>query len=162
MDIAAVLLWALALILVLGGLAGLLLPALPGAPLLFAGLLLAAWIEDFAHVGPATLVLLGLLAALSYLVDFLATAFGARRFGASPRAAWGAALGGLLGLAFGLPGVLLGPFLGAVAAELTLRRDWRASGLAGVGATVGLALGAAAKLALGFSMLGVFLLVRFL
>ena len=162
MDIAVVLLWILALFLVLTGLAGVILPALPGAPLLFAGLLLAAWIEDFAYVGPTTLVILGLLAVLGYLVDFLASAFGAKRFGASPRAAWGAAIGALVGLLFGLPGVLLGPFFGAVAAELSLRRDWRASGRAGLGATVGLALGAAAKMALAFSMLGVFLAVRFL
>ena len=157
------LLWlALAALLVLLGIAGLVLPALPGAPLLFAGFLLAAWAEGFAYVGGGTLALLGALAVLAYLVDFAAGAFGAKRFGASRAGVAGAALGALLGLFFGLPGVLLGPFAGAVAGELLVaRRKPAEAGRAGVGATLGLALGAAAKLALGFTMLGIFLLARF-
>ena len=156
------LLWLLAALLILAGLAGLVLPALPGAPLLFLGLVAAAWAEDFAPVGWGTLTVLGGLAVLTYVVDFAAGAFGAKRFGASGRAVAGAALGTVLGLFFGLPGVLLGPFFGAVAGELTRTRDLRAAGAAGVGATLGLALGAAAKIALAFAMLGIFLAVRLL
>lgn len=160
--VAEVLLWVIAAILVVAGLLGLVLPALPGAPLLFAGLLLAAWAEGFAYVGTGTLVVLALLALLTYAVDFAASAFGAKRFGASKRAVAGALLGALVGLFFGLPGVLLGPFVGAVIGELTAQRSLRDAGRAGVGATVGLALGAAAKLALAFSMLGIFGLARFM
>ncbi|MDC4202937.1 MAG: DUF456 family protein [Candidatus Manganitrophus sp.] len=155
------LLWILAVVLIVLGLAGLVLPALPGAPLLFVGLLLAAWAEDFVYVGGWTLAALGGMAVLTYLVDFAATAFGAKRFGASRRAMAGAAIGALVGLFFGLPGVLLGPFVGAVIGELTERRDLAAAGRAGVGASLGLALGAAAKLALGFAMVGIFLVARF-
>ena len=156
------LLWILAAILIVAGLAGLLLPALPGAPLLLLGLVAAAWAEGFAYVGWGTLSVLGGLAILTYVVDFAAGAFGARRFGASGRAVAGAALGTLFGLLFGLLGVLLGPFVGAVVGELTLRRELRAAGKAGIGATLGLALGAAAKIALAFTMLGVFFVVRLL
>lgn len=156
------LLWILAAVLIVLGLAGLVLPALPGAPLLFVGLLLAAWAEDFVYVGGWTLTALGVMAVLTYLVDFAATAFGAKRFGASRRAAAGAAIGALAGLFLGLPGVLLGPFVGAVIGELTARRDLAAAGRAGVGASLGLALGAAAKLALGFAMVGIFLVARFI
>ena len=156
-----VLLWVLAAVLVLAGLLGLILPALPGAPLLFAGLLVAAWVEDFSYVGGGTLAVLGALALLTYAVDFVASALGARRFGASNRAIVGAAIGALVGIFFGLPGILLGPFVGAVVGELTGRRGPRDAARAGVGATVGLALGAAAKLALAFSMLGFFALARF-
>jgi len=158
---ADVLLWLLAAVLVLAGLLGLILPALPGAPLLFAGLLVAAWVEDFSYVGSGTLGVLGALALLTYAVDFAASAFGAKRFGASNRAVVGAALGALVGIFFGLPGILLGPFVGAVLGELTGRRGPRNAARAGGGATVGLALGAAAKLALAFSMLGIFALARF-
>jgi uncharacterized protein len=157
-----VLLWILAVALVFAGLAGMLLPALPGAPLLFAGLLMAAWAEDFTYVGTKTLIVLGIMAALSYALDFAATALGARRFGASSRAITGAALGTVVGLFFGLPGLVLGPFLGAVAGELTARRDLQAAAGAGIGAFLGLLLATAGKLALGFAMLGLFLLVRFL
>lgn len=156
-----VLLWVLALALVVIGLLGLVLPALPGAPLLFGGLLVAAWAERFAYVGPGTLVTLGFLALGTYAVDFAAGALGAKRFGASTRAVVGAAIGAVVGLFFGLPGVFLGPFVGAALGELSARRTLRAAGRAGVGASLGLVLGAAAKLALGFAMLGLFLIARF-
>lgn len=155
-------LWILAGLLVAAGLAGLVLPGLPGAPLLFVGLLLAAWIEDFAHVGAGTLVILGFMAAATYAVELAATAFGSRRFGASPQALWGAMAGGLIGLFFGLVGVLVGPFLGAVVGELWARGGWRQAGLSGVGASVGLAIGVAGKVALGSAMIGLFVLQRLL
>ncbi|ALC16224.1 hypothetical protein DSOUD_1445 [Desulfuromonas soudanensis] len=156
------LLLLLAAALALVGFAGLLLPALPGMPLIFAGLLVAAWAEDFAYVGWRTLTALGGLTVLGILADFVAGSFGARHFGASRRAAIGAAVGALVGLFFGIAGVLLGPFVGAIVFEFTVRSDLRASGRAGVGAALGLALGVAAKMALAFAMLGLFLAVRFL
>jgi uncharacterized protein len=153
--------WVLAVILTIAGLAGLVLPALPGPLLLFAGLWTAAWAESFVHVGAKTLVALGVMAALAWLADFAAGAFGARRYGASSRSVWGATIGALVGMFFGLPGLLLGPFIGALVGEFSTRRELGAAGRAGWGATVGLVLGTAAKLALGLGMLGLFLVVRF-
>ncbi len=161
MDLATVGLWTLAGVLVAGGMAGLVLPVLPGAPLLLAGLVLAAWIEDFAYLGAGTLAAISVLGVLAIAVDLVASAFGARRYGASGRAMLGASIGAVVGLFFGLVGVLIGPFVGAVLGELTVRRDLGAAGRAGVGATIGLALGTAAKLALGFVMLGIALFMRF-
>lgn len=155
------LIWITAVLLVAAGLAGLVLPALPGPLLVFAGLLLAAWAEGFAYVGTKTLIALGIMAALASLADYVAGAFGARRYGASYRSVAGAALGAVVGIFFGLPGLLLGPFIGALVGELAERRDLIAAGRAGWGATLGLVLGTAAKLALGFTMVGLFLLVRF-
>jgi uncharacterized protein len=157
-----ILAWILAILLIVLGLAGLVLPVLPGPLLLFLGLLVAAWAEGFAFIGTGTLIALGIMAALAMLADFVAGALGARRYGSSPRAMLGAALGAVVGLFFGLPGLLLGPFAGALLGELTARRDLQAASRAGWGATIGLALGIAAKLALGFAMVGLFLLVRFL
>jgi len=157
-----ILLFLLALILVAAGLAGLVFPVLPGAPVLFAGLVVAAWAEGFEHVSTGTLIVLGVMALLMYLVDFLASAFGAKRFGASPRAIIGATIGAIVGIFFGIPGILLGPFIGAVLGELTAHSDLKTAGRAGIGATVGLALGAAAKLALAVAMVGLFVVVRFL
>jgi uncharacterized protein YqgC (DUF456 family) len=155
------LLLIVAALLIVAGLAGLVLPALPGAPLLFAGFLLAAWAENFAYVRPWTLALIALLAALTYAVDFWATMFGAKKFGASRRAILGALLGALIGIFLGFPGVLLGPFIGAVIGELSARRSVRDATRAGIGATVGLVLGAALKIALAFSMIGIFIVARF-
>lgn len=157
-----IVLWILAALLAAAGLAGLVLPAVPGAPLLFAGLFFAAWIEDFQYVGTGTLIALGAMAALTYVLDFIASALGARRFGASARSIVGATLGAVIGIFFGLAGILLGPFIGAVIGELTVRRDLRGAARAGFGAFIGLVLATAGKLALGFTMLGLFLLVRFL
>jgi len=153
-----VLVYALAVALVLAGVVGLVLPALPGAPLVFAGLVLAAWADGFAHVGAGMLATLALLTLLTLVVDAGASALTARRFGASGRAVAGAVIGGVVGLAFGLPGILLGPFAGAVVGELSARRGLREAGWSGVGATLGLAVGGALKLALAGAMLGLFVL----
>lgn len=159
---ADLLLWTLAVLLVALGVAGLLLPALPGAPLIFLGLAAAAWADDFAYVGWGWLLLLGALAALTFVVDFAATALGAQRFGASPRAVLGAIVGGFLGLFFFPLGLLLGPFLGALLAELSQRRDLEAAQRAGFGAALGFVLGSAAKLGIAFTMIGLFAGLRFL
>lgn len=155
-------LWLLAALLIAAGLAGLVLPAIPGIPLVFAGLVLLAWAENFAYVGWGTLTILGLLAVLGYGIDLLAAALGAKRFGASPRAVTGAALGTLAGMFFGLPGIVLGPFAGAVVGEFSARASLRAAAQAGVGATLGLLFGALLKIALAFTMLGVFVFARVL
>ena len=155
-------LWLLAILLIAAGLAAIVLPVLPGAPLLFAGLMLAAWAENFTYVGLWTLVTLAVLALLTYGVDFWATMVGAKKFGASKRAVIGAVIGSIVGVFLGFPGVIFGPFIGAVIGELLAQRNLTAATRAGMGATVGLVLGAALKLALAFAMIGVFIVVRFL
>lgn len=155
-----IILWITAAALVIVGLAGLALPALPGAPLLFMGLFAAAWAEGFTYVGQWTLITLGVIAVLTYAVDFAAGAFGAKRFGASTRSVIGAAIGAVVGLFFGIIGVFVGPFIGAVIGELTKSPDIFKAGKAGIGATVGLVIGAAAKLSLGITMLMIYILMR--
>ncbi len=152
--------WFVAILLMGVGFAGMILPGLPGAPVLFAGMFVGAWIDDFELVGVGTVVALGAMAAATYAVDFAAGALGASRFGASRRGMIGAAVGAFVGLFFGLLGVLVGPFVGAVLGELSAQRALPEAGRAGLGASLGLALGAAAKLALGFSMFGIFVLAR--
>ncbi len=154
----APLLWLVAATLVLAGLVGVVLPVMPGAVLVYLGLLLAAWIDGFTRVGPITIVVLTLATTLVYVIDFAAGTYGAKHLGASRRAVWGAAIGTLVGLFFGLPGILIGPFLGAVAGEYTAHRQLAKAGRAGAGTWLGLALGAAAKVALVFGMLALFTL----
>jgi uncharacterized protein YqgC (DUF456 family) len=149
--------WILAALVVIAGLLGTVVPALPGIPLMFAGLVMAAWITDFEPVGWGTLGVLAVLTILSLIIDFMAAAFGAKGQGASPRAFWGATLGAIVGMFFGLPGIILGPFIGAVAAELAAGRGAQQAGRSGYGVWIGLVLGTAAKLAIAFLMLGIFL-----
>jgi len=145
-------------ILVVAGLAGTILPALPGVPLVFAGMLLAAWADHFTRISVWTIVLLAILTALSVLVDVFATALGAKRVGAGKLAMIGAALGTFAGIFFGLPGLIVGPFAGAVAAELIGGRELAHASKIGFGTWMGLALGTAFKVALAFAMLGIFAL----
>jgi uncharacterized protein len=147
--------WILALLLVLLGLAGTVLPGLPGPILVFAGIVMAAWADDFARIGPWTLAVLGIMTAVAHLIDFAAAALGVRRAGASGRAVAGAGLGALIGLLYGLPGLIIGPFVGAALAELTVRPDLRAAGKAGAAAWIGFIIGNIAKVAILVTMLAV-------
>lgn len=155
------LLWIVVVLLVAVGIAGAVLPALPGAVLVFAGLLLGAWIDDFSYVGRGSLLVLAVMAVGTYSVDFAASALGAQRAGADKRAIIGAALGAVVGLFFGLPGILLGPFIGAVLGEYLAQRDLERAGKVGLATWLGMALGSAAKLALVLSMIVFFLFQRF-
>ena len=151
-----VVLWVVAVLLVGVGVVGIVVPALPGTILIFAGLLAAAWADDFMRVGPLMLVVIAIVGVATYGVDFVATALGAKHLGASKRAMAGAALGTVLGFFLGLPGIIIGPFLGAIAGELTVHRDWKRVGKAGVAAWIGFAVGTAVKVALAFLMIGLF------
>lgn len=155
-------LWIISAILTFTGLAGLLLPLVPGAPLLFLGLLLGAWAEGFRYIGLWTLLALAGMAALTYVVEFAASILGVKKYGGSRRAMLGAAVGGIVGIFLGIPGILLGPFVGAVIGELSLQRSLDEASRAGFGTVVGLAIGVAGKLAIGITMIGTFLLIRLL
>ena len=150
------LLHVLAGLLIFVGLLGTVLPVLPGLPVMFAGMWLAAWNDGYTRIGTGTLVLLGVLTVVSIAVDVFASLIGAKRVGASRKALWGAAIGGLLGVFFGLPGLLLGPFLGAVGGEMADGRSRREAMKVGAGTWVGIAVGTALKVALAIAMLGVF------
>lgn len=148
--------YVLAGVLILIGVAGVILPALPGLPLVFVGMLLAAWAGNFEQIGWVTLTLLGLLTLLSLAVDVFSTAIGAQRVGASRKALLGSVLGSLIGLFFMPIGLLVGPFVGALAGELWHSREWRKATKVGFGTWLGIVIGVVLKLGLTFAMLGLF------
>lgn len=156
-----VLLYLLAGLLIVVGILGVILPALPGLPLVFGGMLLAAWVDGFERIGVWTLIILGVLTVLSLLIDIVATAMGAKRVGASKAAIVGAMLGTIAGLFFGIIGIFIAPFIGAVLGELLHRQKLERSDVShaakiGLGTWFGIMLGVISKLALGFAMLGLF------
>ena len=148
-------LYALAVLLVLGGLVGVVAPVLPGGPLIFAGILLVAWADGFARIGWAPLVLCAVLTVLMALADWVSAALGAKRVGASRWGIAGAFAGVIAGMFFGLPGILLGPFVGAALFEYLRDRDLARAARVGGGTTLGFLLGTAVKYALAAAMLGV-------
>ena len=149
-------LWAIAIALILIGGAGTILPALPGATLVFVGIVLAAWIDHFTRIPVWLIVVLGVLTALAWIVDYAAAALGAKRAGASKLALVGAVAGTLAGIFSGLWGLLFMPLAGAAIGEYVAQRDLRRAGKVGVATWIGLLLGTAAKVAIVFAMIGIF------
>ena len=152
----------LAIILVVVGLAGTVLPALPGVPLIFGGLLLVAYLDGFNKVGVFTLVILGVLAVIAFAVDYVAAMMGAKRAGASRLAVIGATLGTIGGLFFGFVGIIIGPFAGAAVGEFIARKDALQAGKVGFATWLGIVIGTAAKLGIAFLMIGLFCFNYFL
>jgi uncharacterized protein YqgC (DUF456 family) len=153
---ASIWLWLLSAALILVGLAGTVLPALPGTVLVLAGIVLGAWIDDFTRVGGLTLTLVAVLAALAWALDYVAGLMGARKVGASRQALIGAALGTVVGLFMGLVGVLFMPLVGAAVGEYLARRDHGQALKVGTATWLGMMLGMIAKVVLAFVMVGVF------
>ncbi len=148
-------LWIAAVMLILVGIVGTVLPALPGVPLIFAGVLLAAWVDDFQRIGIWTLVVLAVLAVIGVAADYAAAALSARRVGASRQGIIGAALGTLAGIFTGLWGLVFMPLVGAGVGEFLAHRDAMRAGKVGVATWIGLLVGTAVKIAIAFTMIGV-------
>jgi uncharacterized protein YqgC (DUF456 family) len=163
-GVPAVLWWIVSAAMVLTGLAGTVLPVLPGTLLVLAGLFVGAWIDGFARVGGGPLIAIAVLALLAWATDVVAALLGAKAAGASRWALLGAAVGTVVGLLMGLVGVLFMPFVGAVLGEwYALRRQppgdadpTRRALRVGTATWIGLLVGTAVKLALVFMMVGVF------
>jgi uncharacterized protein YqgC (DUF456 family) len=150
-------LWVVAVLLILVGVAGTVLPALPGMPLIFGGVLLAAWIDDFQRISVFTVVVLAVLAVLGIIIDYVAAAVSAKRAGASKEGILGAAIGTLAGVFTGLWGLLFMPLVGAAIGEFIAHKDMFRAGKVGVATWFGLLVATAVKLAIAFTMVGVFI-----
>ena len=149
-------LWLVAITMIVIGIAGTVLPALPGLVLVFGGIALAAWIDDFTRISAWTVGGLAVLTLVGVVVDYLAAALGARKAGASKLAVLGAAIGTIAGIFTGLIGLVFMPLAGAALGEFIAQKDlWRA-GKVGVATWLGLLVGTALKVAIVFTMVGVF------
>lgn len=144
--------YGLAGLLMMTGLAGSVVPALPGIPLIFAGIWLLAGVDRYRHIGLWMLLGIAVVGAAGLSLDLLAGAWGASRAGASRQALWGALLGTVIGLFFGLPGLLLGPFLGALVGELAAGKGVMRSTRVGASAWAGLIFGTLVKLVSSLTM----------
>jgi len=150
------LLWILSVVLIVAGLAGTILPVLPGTLLVWGGIVVGAWIDDFTRVSVTTVVVITVLALVAWALDYVAGLLGAQRAGASRQALIGAAIGTVVGIFMGLVGVLFMPLVGAAVGEYLARRDqWRAAKV-GVATWIGIMLGLLAKVVMAFMMLGIF------
>ncbi len=148
--------WVLSVALIVAGLAGTVLPALPGTLFVLAGIVLGAWIDGFARVGWGSVTVVAVLAVIAWVLDYVAGLLGARKAGASKQAIVGAALGTVAGLFMGLVGVLFMPLVGAAIGEYLARKDHQRAVKVGVATWLGIMAGLVAKVVIAFMMIGVF------
>lgn len=151
------LLWAASGLLILVGLAGIVLPVLPGTILILAGIVLGAWIDDFTRVGWVTVTVICVLAVIAWALDYVAGLLGAKKAGASKQAVIGAALGTVAGIFMGLVGVLFMPLVGAAAGEYLARKNQQQAVKVGIATWLGIMGGLIAKVVIAFMMIGIFI-----
>lgn len=149
-------LWIVAVLMIIVGIAGTVLPALPGVVLVFAGIALAAWIDGFTVISGWTVGLLAVLTVIGVAVDYVAQLLSAQRAGATTLGIAGAAVGTVVGIFTGLVGLLFMPLIGAAIGEFIAHRDLLRAGRVGAATWVGLLVGAVLKLAIVFTMAGIF------
>lgn len=149
--------WILSVVLIVVGLAGTVLPALPGTLFVLAGIVLGAWIDDFTRVGWVSVTVVSVLAVLAWVLDYVAGLMGAKKAGASREALIGAALGTVAGLFMGLIGVFFMPLVGAAIGEYIAQRDRARAAHVGVATWIGIMIGMIAKVVIAFMMIGVFI-----
>jgi uncharacterized protein len=147
----------IAVLLIIIGIAGVILPALPGVVFVFGGILLAAWIDDFTRIGGWTIGVLAVLTIIAFVIDYVASTLAAKRAGASTLGLVGAAVGTVLGIFTGLFGLVFMPLIGAAVGEFIAQQDAMRAGRVGVATWIGLVVGTALKIAVVFTMVGVFI-----
>jgi uncharacterized protein len=150
------LLWMASAALIAVGMAGTVLPALPGTLFVLLGILLGAWIDDFTRVGWGSLTVIIVLAVLAWGLDYVAGLLGAKKAGASRYAILGAALGTIVGIFMGLVGVLFMPLVGAALGEYITRKNHQQAIKVGIATWLGIMVGLIAKVVIAFMMIGIF------
>ena len=150
-------LWILVALLIVVGVAGTVLPALPGVILVLAGIVLGAWIDDFTRVSGTTVAVVSVLAIAAWVIEYAAGVMGAQKAGASKEAIVGALIGTVLGIFTGLWGLLFLPLIGAVAGQYMVDRDMIRARNVGIATWLGMAIGTLAKIAITFLMIGIFI-----
>lgn len=143
----------LAFIMLLLGLLGTVLPAIPGLPLMFGGAWLLAYLGDYQVIGGWTLAVLAVITLIGWGMDFVTGLMGAKFTGASKTALWGSAIGAVVGIFFALPGMILGPLIGAAVGEYWARRDLLNAGKVGIGTFIGFIIGVVAKIGCAVAIL---------
>lgn len=155
--------WELLILLVIAilcftvGLVGIVFPILPGILLIWLGALIYAIFTDFREVGWLVITVFTLLTIFSFVIDYLANLYGAKKFGAGKWGIAGSILGMMIGIVTGgLVGLIIGPIVGATLGELISGKDHRSAFKAGMGTFVGFLGGTLIRFIIGLLMIGIF------
>lgn len=150
-------LWLLATTLIIIGIAGTVVPALPGVLFVFAGILLGAWIDDFTVISVGSVIACGVIGIIAWVLEYVAGILGARRVGASRAAIVGSLIGTIAGIFSGLWGLLFMPLLGAAIGQYMVDSSLIRAQHVGIATWLGMVAGMLAKIALSFLMVGIFI-----
>ena len=140
---------------VLLGLAGTVLPVLPGTILIYAGMIIYGLLTGFKTLSANFYLLQGMALVLTFFIDFLFAAVGTKRYGGSRFAIWGVFLGAVVGIIFFGPfGFIIGPVCGAIIAEMIFgRKNFDQAVYAGFGTLIGVVGGTVLKIIIGILMI---------
>ncbi|MGB5106999.1 MAG: DUF456 domain-containing protein [Candidatus Zixiibacteriota bacterium] len=158
MTFTEILLFAAALIVMLIGLLGVIVPIIPGLPLIWFAALCYALLTDFQAVSREFLFSSAILVLVVTILQYLFTVYGAKRLGASRWGTLGAFVGMVVGLFLGsIFGVIIGPLLGAVLFELLVGKTFSQSLKAGFGTFIGFLFGTISQLIVSAILIGIFI-----
>lgn len=150
------------IIVILLGIAGTIVPFIPGVPLIFIAITTYGWYEGFHIITAKYIAVMATLTILSIFVDYLASTLGAKYFGSSKYGIYGALIGTVLGIFIFPPaGLLIGPWIGAIVGEMIAGKDLSNAFRTGIGTILGLFSGVAFSLILAIIMLISFLIIVF-
>ena len=156
--LGTIILWFFITLFFLAGLAGILLPFLPGVPLIFFATLIYAVADNFQTINLTILFWFLGMTLFCLILDYVSGVIGAKKYGASKWGVLGALAGALIGpFALGILGLIIGPFLGAVALELANGKKSNLAMKSGIGTIIGFLAGALFKLVIGLTIIGIFL-----
>jgi uncharacterized protein YqgC (DUF456 family) len=141
----------LGIIFMIIGIIGCLVPVLPGPPLSFIGLIFLH-LTRFGQFSAVTLIILGTIAIIATVLDYIVPVWGTRKFGGSKYGTKGAIVGLIVGFFLGPLGIILGPLIGAFAGEMIFKDDLSYAFKAGFGSLLGFLTGIGLKLAASFVM----------
>lgn len=147
-----VLIYVLSFLLLVGGIAGCVLPILPGAPLGYAGLLLLHF-TGRADFSMTQLVTWLIIVVILQVVDFITPLLGSKYTGGSEFGNRGCVAGTLIGMFFLPWGIIVGPFIGAAAGEMLGGSDLLHAIRAGIGSLIGFLVGTLLKVIVCFYFL---------
>jgi len=147
-------------ILVLVGIIGCIIPALPGPPLSYVGILLLHFTR-WGDLSAKLLIWLAIFTIVVTVMDYILPIWATKKLGGSRRGVWGSTIGLIVGLFFAPLGIIIGPFLGAFIGEMTLRSDTDKALRSALGAFLGFLLGTGAKFAVSGVILYYFVIELF-
>jgi uncharacterized protein YqgC (DUF456 family) len=142
------------ILILLLGVAGTLIPFLPGIPIMFLAILLYSFLDGWVNFSPFFVAIVGIFTLITFFIDYLGSYWGIKKLGASKAGIWGGIIGSIVGIfSMGPLGLLIGPVIGVVVGELLAGKDFIQAFKVSLGNFVGLLGSALLQLIIALAIL---------